>query len=92
MPSVKYSSAYKRAYKKLAKSGQFPKEALEGVIRTIQRGERLGAKYFDHELSGELSGHRECHIKFNLLLVYRIENDNLVLVLVNLGSHSGIFK
>ncbi|WP_338010457.1 type II toxin-antitoxin system YafQ family toxin [Bifidobacterium gallicum] len=49
-------------------------------------------KYHDHNLSGNLSTFRECHIKPDWLLVYLIENDILTLTLVDTGSHSDIFK
>jgi mRNA interferase YafQ len=91
MRILRYSSAYKRAYKKLSRSGIFPKLELESVIKKIQKGETLDAKYQDHFLHGGLSNNRECHIKADLLLVYRIENNDLVLVLVNLGSHLTLF-
>jgi len=45
----------------------------------------------DHALSGEWHGYRECHIKGDLLLVYQIHDDVLVLVLVDIGSHPQLF-
>ncbi len=88
---VRHSSAYKKSFKKLSKSGKFPREELESIITKIQNSEVLELKYQDHYLSGPLSDCRECHIKSDLLLVYKIENNNLVLLLVNLGSHSDLF-
>ena len=40
---------------------------------------------------GELFGYRECHIKGDLLLIYKIEKENLILILVDIGSHSQLF-
>ncbi|MCI8832363.1 MAG: type II toxin-antitoxin system YafQ family toxin, partial [Lachnospiraceae bacterium] len=45
----------------------------------------------DHELSGNWVGHRECHVQPDWLLVYRIDNDILVLTLARTGTHSDIF-
>ena len=59
---AKPSSAYKRSYRKLARSGRFPKEELESVIKKIQKAEKLDAKYNDHQLSGDMKDLRECHI------------------------------
>ena len=92
MRIIHYSSAYKRSLRKISRSGIFPKMELEYVIKKIQREEVLEIKYRDHRLSGNLAMNRECRIKPDLLLVYRIENNNLVLVLVNIGSHSDLFE
>jgi mRNA interferase YafQ len=50
----------------------------------------LETKYKDHQLKGNMKEFRECHIKPDLLLVYGIIND--ALELVNIGSHSEVFK
>ena len=47
----------------------------------------LPRRYFDHRLSGEWSDHRDCHIKPDLILIYR-KPDDANLELVRLGSHS----
>ena len=47
----------------------------------------LDQKYHDHPLSGNWSDHRDCHVKPNLILIYR-KPENDVLQLVRLGSHS----
>lgn len=88
---IRYSKAYRKAYRKISKSGRFPKQELDAVIKTIQSQEKLDVSYQDHDLSGGLAGHRECHLRPDLLLLYRIEDDNLILVLVGLGSHSELF-
>jgi mRNA interferase YafQ len=50
----------------------------------------LAASYHDHSLTGEWTGCRECHIKPDLLLIYKKEgNDKLILA--RLGSHSELF-
>lgn len=61
------------------------------VINTLASGKPLSVKHRDHKLSGEFSMYRECHIKPDLLLIYQIKNDILVLVLINIGSHSELF-
>ena len=50
----------------------------------------LDTKYRDHELSGDYIGFRECHILYDWLLVYRIENDTLELFLFRTGTHSDL--
>ena len=64
---------------------------LDDIIRILSRGEPLPEKNRDHALTGDWVGHRECHILPDWLLVYRIENDVLVLTLARTGSHSDLF-
>lgn len=64
---------------------------LEKVITALAMGEKLPAKNKDHGLSGNWTGHRECHILPDWLLVYRIDDDVLVLTLVRNGTHSDVF-
>ena len=53
--------------------------------------EPLPDKNRDHDLSGDWAGHRGCHILLDWLLVYRIEDDILVLTLTRTGTHSDLF-
>ena len=58
----------------------------------IANGEMLSEKYRDHELSGNYSGCRECHIEPDWLLIYEIHNDKLILILTRTGTHSDLFE
>lgn len=58
---------------------------LEHLVQDIP----LELKYKDHMLSGDWSGYRECHIKPDLLLIYKTTDDTLRLA--RLGSHSELF-
>lgn len=64
---------------------------IEQTIDLLASGKELPANYKDHSLKGVLSQYRECHIKGDLLLIYTIEKENLILVLVDIGSHSKFF-
>lgn len=61
------------------------------MIRILSRGEALPEKSKDHALTGDWIGHRECHILPDWLLIYRIEDDVLVLTLTRTGTHSDLF-
>jgi len=65
---------------------------LNQVISLLQSEEPLPDQYKDHALTGDLAGCRECHLKPNWLLIYRISEDNLILYLTRTGSHSDLFK
>lgn len=66
---------------------------LKKVVDIISNGEKLEEKYKDHQLinTTRFKNCRECHIEPDWLLVYRINNDELILVLVEIGSHSDLF-
>ena len=87
---IVWTSRFKKDYK-LAIKRHMNIDLLDDIIRTLSRGESLPAKNKDHELTGEWAGHRECHIQPDWLLIYRIEDDILVLTLARTGSHSDLF-
>ena len=87
---IVWTSRLKKDYK-LCMKRQLEMDLIDDVIRILARGETLPAVYKDHALSGDWSGHRECHIQPDWLLIYRIEDDVLVLTLARTGTHSDLF-
>ena len=88
-----YAKSFEISLRKIVRSGRKGAEGkLAEVIRIIASGERLSLKYRDHKLLGEYEGYRECHVQPDLLLVYKIEQGALVLLLLDIGSHSYLFK
>ena len=85
---------YERSYRKLLRSGARGKvlDDIALVIDMLACGETLEAKYRDHKLQGDYGGYRECHIRADLLLVYQIRDKQIVLVLMDSGSHSYLFE
>ena len=88
--TVKYTTSFKKDYKRAIKRG-LKIELLEQVVALLAMGEPLPDKNRDHDLSGDWAGHRECHILPDWLLVYRIEDDVLVLTLARTGTPSDLF-
>ena len=87
---IVWTTKFKKGYK-LAIKRHLDIDLLDDIIRALSRGEALAEKNKDHELSGNWAGYRECHIQPDWLLVYRIDDDILVLTLVCTGTHSDIF-
>ena len=87
---VLWTTQFRKDYKLAQKRGQNI-NLLDDCIRTLAVGEELEPKFRDHNLTGKWSGYRECHVLPDWLLVYRIENNNLLLVLARTGSHSDLF-
>lgn len=90
MLKIYYSSKMKKDIKLLKKRGcDFNKFAE--VVDILRKNEQLPMKYKDHALSGNYSNYRECHIEPDWLLIYKIEKDNLILLLSRTGTHSDLF-
>ena len=87
---IVWTTQFKKDYK-LALKRHFNIDLLDDIIRALSRGEALPEKNKDHALSGDWTGHRECHIQPDWLLVYRIEDDVLVQTLARTGTHSDLF-
>ena len=87
---IVWTSQFKKDYK-LAMKRRQSIDLLDNIIRLLAKGEPLSETNRDHALSGNWIGHRECHIQSDWLLVYRVENDILVLTLARTGTHSDLF-
>ena len=86
---IRISKEYKRNYKKLTPN---KKELVDSIVFCLSKNETLDKKYNDHKLKGNFNECRECHIKPDLLLVYKKQEDILVLTCINVGSHSEVFR
>ena len=87
---IVWTSQFKKDYKLAMKRG-LKMDLLDDIIRLLSRGQPLPEKNRDHELSGKWAGHRECHIQSDWLLLYRIEDDVLILTLARTGTHADLF-
>ena len=88
MKFIVQSKEFKRDIKRLAngKYRNIINTELRRVVSTLASGEQLDYLYRDHALIGNFRGLRECHLAFDLVLLYQLEEDRLKLV--RLGSHS----
>lgn len=92
MRTIDRSSAFRHDYKREAK-GQHRAtldKALEPVLVALATDQPLELRHRDHDLSGEWAGYRDCHVKPDLVLIYR-KPDADTLRLARLGSHSELF-
>ena len=88
--TVKFSAKFKKDLSRLEKQGK-DLTKLHTVIEKLANLETLEEKYRDHSLTGNFLGYRECHIAPDWLLIYKIEDAELILVLTRTGSHSDLF-
>jgi mRNA interferase YafQ len=89
MREVKYTARFKRDYRreKFGRHGNKLDALLMEVVNLLADDTPLPRRNFDHTLSGEWNDHRDCHIRPDLVLIYRTPDDKS-LELVRQGSHS----
>lgn len=76
----------------LARKRGLKLDQLYETVDLLASGEPLPKKYQDHQLIGNYSGFRECHIRPNWLLIYNINDEELELLLFRTGTHSDLLK
>ena len=91
MLDIVLSNRFKKDLR-LAKRRGLDLGLLNDVVDCLAQQTPLPEKFHDHALEGEYTGFRECHIKPDWLLVYRIDEDCLNLFLMRTGSHSDLFR
>ena len=91
MLDVVLSNRFKKDLKLAAKRGLDLAE-LETVVNRLAAQQPLPDKNRDHSLTGDYIGFRECHIRPDWLLVYRVDGEDLVLFLFRTGSHTDLFE
>jgi mRNA interferase YafQ len=86
---INWTNTFKRDFRRV--KSQSPHRDIDSLLKTaidlLVNDMPLPASYVDHALKGKLKGYRDCHIKPDVVLIYR-KQGNDVLELVRLGSHS----
>ncbi len=90
--TIKYTSYFKNSFKKMKKQGKNIDKIIF-VINKLANNEELDYKFHNHNLINDkyYKNCWECHIKPDWLLIYRYDYDNLILLLIDSGSHSELF-
>lgn len=83
-----YTTKFTKDITRCAKRGKDLKK-IEVVINNLSSGQKLEAKYKDHNLIGNYAGRRECHIEPDWLLIYKIDNNNIIFE--RTGTHADLF-
>lgn len=77
-----------RSFDKDFKKAELSAELIE-VLYCLSQNQPLAEKYRDHALTGNWKGYQDCHVKPDLVLIYKVIND--IVELHYLNSHSEIF-
>ena len=85
-----YTGQFKKSFKLCVRRGLDIK-AFTTVLDILQEKGQLPAEYRPHKLAGKYKGCWECHIQSDWLLIWKIEDCQLRLILVDTGTHSDLF-
>ena len=89
MRTIERTGAFKRDFKRVLSNPKHRdvEPLFVDLLRLLLEDALIPPRFCDHLLSGEWKDHRDCHVKPDLVLIYR-KPDNSVLQLVRIGSHS----
>ena len=90
---INLENSYKKDYKNALKQGILSESELvefDKIIKALTAGQALDKRYKDHALVGDYKGCRDCHIKPNLVFIYRISLETIHFI--RIGRHQDLFK
>ncbi|MDA3803128.1 MAG: type II toxin-antitoxin system YafQ family toxin [Patescibacteria group bacterium] len=90
MLSLRYSKKFKKELK-LFKNDKIIISELDNILDFLIFEKPLPKKYLNHGLKGEFKGCFECHIKSDVLLIYKMKKEEVCIILLRPGSHSDLF-
>ena len=91
MREIEQTTAFKKDLRREGKGQNLTilNAVLPDVLTALENDVQLAAKYQDHKLTGDWTGCRDCHLKPDLIMIYEVSNN--ILILHRLGSHSELF-
>ncbi|MFA5531619.1 MAG: type II toxin-antitoxin system YafQ family toxin [Clostridiales bacterium] len=90
MYQIEQTTRFKKDLRRVIRRG-YDMQLITKVVDTLASGKPLPEIHRDHALSGGWAQYRECHISPDWLLIYRKDNQKLILVLTGTGTHSDLF-
>ena len=94
--AIDYTREFSKDWERLSRSGRYDMHQLKSVMLLLTGNDSpLGPEWRDHQLKGEWSGYRECHIGGDFLLIYRIDESDAKagqIYFVRAGTHADLFR
>ena len=93
MRTIEWTAAFRRDYKRTRATPRHRdiETLLPQIVDLLANNRSLAGKHRDHALGGNWKAHRECHLKPDLLLIYKLLDQD-ILRLTRMGSHSELFS
>lgn len=89
MLELLFTNQFKKDFKNIRKLPFKDLKIVFDLISRLEKQDKLETKFKDHDLTGNYDGYRECHIKPDLLLIYKANETQLFLA--RIGSHGELF-
>ena len=89
---IERTNKFVKQYAKMLKQKEFKEEEFINVLKMLSNNEILPQKYKNHLLNPKKSGIWECHVQNDVLLEYKKNDNTLILLLLDIGTHSDLFK
>lgn len=87
---IKVKGSFKRSFKRCLRRG-FDERIFIKAISILSETGNLPQQYKPHALHGRYEGCMECHLQPDWLLVWKQNDKELILILVDTGTHSDLF-
>ena len=84
------TTQFKKDFKRVSKQNIDFRDTFIEVVQMLCNAQPLPERFQDHPLSGNYTGYRDCHIRPDLVLIYKSNEDSIILV--RIGSHSEVFN
>ncbi|MFA6279028.1 MAG: type II toxin-antitoxin system mRNA interferase toxin, RelE/StbE family [Candidatus Paceibacterota bacterium] len=91
MYRIAYAQSARRALKRLRRSGSFKEAVFKELLVLFMYNRSLPIHFQDHALHGSFMEYRECHLGFNLLLLYERDEVLKIITIANIGTHPELF-
>ena len=88
--TIKTTKTFDKDMERCIKRG-YPMDDLRTAMKLLERDGSLPAEYKTHKLKGDRKNQWECHIKPDWLLIWEQHDQELILVMINTGTHSDLF-
>lgn len=91
MYGIIYGQSARKSLKRKRKSGSFPEGTFQELLGLFIEGVSLPARFDDHPLKGTLAAFRECHLGFDLLVIYKRNQEEEIVTIKEVGTHPELF-
>ena len=92
MYSFVYTNSFLKDIKKLTKAGSLDVKSFNSLLDLLETNKALPIKYKNHPLKGNLLGYFDCHLKDNIVLLYKKNNKEKTIILARIGTHADVLN
>ncbi len=85
------TNKFNKSFSRIKKHKKYKESEFVFVLSALLSGEQLPAKYRAHKLSGDYDGCYECHIQNDILFIYTFDDNKLILLGIDIGTHNDLF-